>query len=358
MNTNNQHTMPKIVNLGSCKVGEDQETYFIAEIGNNHNGDFFIAKKSIEEAAKAGAHAVKFQKRFISETFAKELSEKPQNNGAIKGDTYGEYREGLEFSFEDFISLKKVAEENKVDFFVTPFDIKSADFLEEIGVPFYKIASFDLTNLPLLEHVAKFGKPIILSTGMASHEEVKEAVSVITKHHKDLILLHCVSVYPTPDEHINLGSMQSLINSFPEIPVGYSGHEQDILPSLIAISQGATIIERHFTLSRFLPGPDHGSVSIEPDVFRELVDGSLRIRAMQGGSEKILHNEEQAARDKHSKSIVVATPISKGTVITSEMLTCKSPGYGMKPRLLPTVIGKTAIADIEEDTVLRAEDIE
>jgi sialic acid synthase SpsE len=347
-----------MVDLESKKVGQGESVYFIAEIGNNHNGDYFIAKRSIEEAAKAGAHAVKFQKRFISETFAKELYEKPQTNGEIKGETYGEYREGLELSLEEFTSLKDVAKENGVSFFATPFDKKSVDFLEEVGVPFYKIASFDLTNLPLLDYVARLNKPLILSTGMATYEEVEEAVATVTKHHEQLILLHCVSVYPSPDADVHLGAMKMLMEKFGRFPIGYSGHEGDMLPSLVAVAQGATIIERHFTLSRYLPGPDHASVSIEPPVFKEMVDQSQRISLICGKKEKVLHKAECKARDKHSKSLVTKVSLPKGTVITEDVLTVKSPGYGVKPKDLNKVIGKRTIVDVGSDVVLRLDDLQ
>jgi sialic acid synthase SpsE len=155
--------LPSVVKLANKSVGEGQPVFFIAEIGNNHNGDYFLAKKSIEEAVKAGADAVKFQKRFIDEVFTKEMQNTPQTKDIIYGKTYGEYRSNLELSEEDFMKLKSYAEELGVLFFATPFDMKSVDFLERVGVPFYKIASFDTTNIPLLEYVAQKGKPIILS---------------------------------------------------------------------------------------------------------------------------------------------------------------------------------------------------
>jgi sialic acid synthase len=343
--------------LGPNKVGQGQSTYFIAEIGNNHNGDFFLAKRTIEEAAKAGAHAVKFQKRSIKDVFAKELRDKPQTKGDIKGTTYGEYREGLELSFEDFVKLKEIAAFHNVAFFATPFDIPSVDFLEKVGTPFYKIASFDVTNLPLLEYVASKNKPVILSTGMATIEEVDEAVATVVRHHTNLIVLHCVSVYPSPDENINLNAMNVLRRRYYPLPIGYSGHEQDILPSLAAIVSGATVVERHFTLSKALPGPDHASVSIEGPTFAEMVKGAQRIKALFGKNSKELLEQEKGTRDKHSKSIVALKPIPKDTIIKREMLTVKSPGYGLKPRDMEAVIGNKAAVDIAADAVIRREDV-
>lgn len=346
------------VSLGPHIVGLGHPTYFIAEIGNNHNGDFYLAKRTIEEAARAGAQAVKFQKRSIPDAFARELREKPQTKEEIAGKTYGEYRQGLEFSLADFTRFQEVAGRNNVTLFATPFDIPSVNFLEKVGMPFYKIASFDVTNLPLLEYVARLHKPIILSTGMATLEEIDEAVLTVLRHHSDLVLLHCVSVYPTPDEYVNLNAMRLLERRYHPLPVGYSGHETDILPTLAAVALGATVVERHITLSRALPGPDHATVSIEPPVFREMVADAARLQVLRGRGVKEIIAPEKVTRDKHGKSIVAAVAISKGSVITAPMLTCKSPGYGLAPRELPALVGKRAVTDIAADAVLRREDIE
>lgn len=345
------------VYLGPTKVGEGHEPYFIAEIGINHNGDFYLAKRHIEEAAKAGAHAVKFQKRSIKDVAAKELRDKPQTKDEIRGKTYGEYREALELSLDEYRELKKVAEFHNVTFFATATDRPSVDFLEQVGVPFYKVASFHITDLPLLDYIASKGKPIILSTGTATLEETDEAVATILKHHHQLILLHCVSVYPSPDETINLNTMKLLRRRYDPLPIGYSGHEQDILPTLAAVAHGATVIERHFTLSRTLPGPDHATVSIEAPMFEDMVLGAKRIRKMFGRTEKEVLAEERTVREKHHKSIVAAVHIPKGALITAEMLTVKSPGYGFQPRDIPLLIGQKAALDIAADTVIRKEDI-
>ncbi len=260
----------KTIKIGNKTVGEGQPVFFIAEIGNNHNGDFFLAKKSIEEAAKNGADAVKFQKRFIDEVFTKELQDQPQTKDQVYGKTYGEYRSNLELSEDDFVKLKKVADDLGVIFFITPFDKKSVDLIESIGVDVYKIASFDTTNIPLLEYVASKGKPVILSVGMATLDEVDLAVKTIININKQLILMHCISVYPTPDDQLNLATITFLKERYFPIPVGYSGHERDILPSLASVMLGSKCIERHFTLDKKLPGPDHATVSLEPEEFKNM----------------------------------------------------------------------------------------
>ncbi len=351
-------TKSKIVKVGNKSVGEGNPTFFIAEIGNNHNGDFYLAKRTIEAASRAGADAVKFQKRFISETFTKELRDKPQAKDQVLGETYGQYREALELNVEEFKKLKEYAEELGLIFFATPFDLKSVDFLEEINQEIYKIASFDVTNLPLIEKVAKLGKPIILSSGMVTLEELDEAVELINKFNDQLIILYCISIYPTPDEHMNLATFDHLQERYPHLPVGYSGHEQDILASLTTVARGAHCIERHFTLDKNLPGPDHATVSINPDEFKEMVDKSRRMETFQGVVRETVHEIEQKTRDKHSKSITALVDIPKGTTITPEMVGTKSPGYGLKPNQMDMVIGCVCLIDISADTTLTGEELE
>lgn len=350
--------LPSRIQIGNKAIGGGAPAFFVAEVGNNHNGDYFLAKRTMEQAVQAGASAVKFQKRFIDETFARELQERPQTKDQIFGKTYGEYRRALELPFDDFVKLKARAAELDTIFFATPFDRKSADFLEEVGVPLYKIASFDATNLPLLDYVAQKGKPIILSSGMTSLDELDEAVRVVLQYNPNLVLLHCVSVYPTTDERLNLLSIPFLRERYAPLPVGYSGHERDFAPTLAAIALGAACVERHITLSKELPGPDHATVSIDVPEFAEMVKSARRIETALGRHGKFLFDEEMATRQKHSKSIVARAAITEGTEITAEMLTVKSPGHGLKSRLLPRVVGGRARRDIGADAVITAEDVE
>lgn len=345
------------VKVGEKYVGEGERVYFIAEIGNNHNGDYYLAKRTIEQAAQAGADAVKFQKRFIDEVFTKEMQDRPQTKDQVLGKTYGEYRRALELNQDEFAKLKEYATEVGINFFATPFDKKSVDFLEEVGVDVYKIASFDVTNTPLLEYVARKGKPIFLSAGMCSIGEVDGAVETILRHNNQLILKHCVSVYPTPDEKENLRTIPFLAERYRPIPIGYSGHEQDILPTLAAITLGAKSVERHFTLHKALPGPDHATVSITPEEFKTMVDDARRIEKVFGTPRREPWEEEMRAREKHSKSIVSRVAIPAGTILAADMLTCKSPGHGLKPYRLPEVIGRATKVDLAADTVITEADI-
>jgi len=350
--------LPNRIKVGKKYIGEGEPTFFIAEIGNNHNGDYYLAKKTIEEAAKAGADAVKLQKRFVNEVFAKELLERPQAKDQIYGKTYGEYRRNLELNEDEYLKLKQIAQDLGVLFFATPFDKKSVDFLEKIGVEFYKIASFDVTNLPLLEYVAQKSKPIFLSTGMSTWEEVDEAVATILKYNQQLIILHCVASYPAADEKLNLSAIPALKERYRPLPVGYSGHEKDIFPTFAAIALGAKAVERHFTLDKSLPGPDHATVSIDPAELKMLVAGARRIEKALGNPTTRLTEEEKKTRDKHGKSLVSTAAIPAGAVITPNMITCKSPGYGLKPNMKEKIIGKRVKVDIAEDAVIKEDFIE
>lgn len=355
-NTSIRQALPK-VKIGNRHVGEGEPAYFIAEIGNNHNGDFYLAKRTIEEAVAAGADAVKFQKRFVEETFARELLEKPQTKDQVYGKTYGEYRKALELDKDEFVKLKQYAESLGTTFFATPFDFSSVDFLEDVGVSLYKIASFDCTNLPLLEYVAKKGKPMIVSTGMSSIEEIDEAVETVLKYNNQLIVLHCVSIYPAVDEKIHLRSIPFFKERYHPIPIGYSGHERDYVPTLAAITLGAKCVERHITLDKKMPGPDHATVSIGPDEFKTMVASARRIEKSLGSPRSAVLEEEMTTRHKHAKSIVSRVAIPAGTVITADMVMCKSPGYGLRPRQLPQVIGAKSAKAIPVDTVLTEEHV-
>jgi len=343
--------LPKSVKVQNFRVGEGQPVFIIAEIGNNHNGDFDLALKTILAAKEAGADAVKFQKRTVDEVFTKEMQDMPYDNPRSLAPTYGEHRRKLEFDRDQFIALKDYAEGLGLVFFVTPFDKTSADFLESIGVHAYKISSFDVTNLPLLEHVAKKGKPILLSTGMSTLEEIDTAVETILKHNDRLIVNHCTSIYPTPDENIDLQMVTTLVKRYSPLPVGYSGHEPDILPTVASTAMNARTVERHFTLDRTLRGSDH-HMSIDPTMFKDMVGQIRRMENILGSQEKRIHALEKPIREKHAKSVVSAIDIPQDVLLTDEMLAFKSPGTGINPSQAHTLIGKKTKVAIPKDTVI------
>ncbi len=348
-------SFPSGVKVGNKTVGPGNPCFIVAEIGNNHNGEFELAKKEVEAAALAGADAVKFQKRTVDEVFTKELLGKAQTHSTLLGKTYGEYRRKLELKDSELAKLRDLAHSLGLAFFVTPFDLKSAAVLADIGMDCWKIASFDLTNPMLLEFVAKQKEPLFLSTGMATLEEIDGALAAVLTRKSDVILNHCVSIYPTPPADLNLGAIITLKNRYSPIPIGYSGHEIGYFPTVAAVALGACTVERHFTLDKSLPGPDHATVSLEPHEFADMVKRIRIIERAVADKEIYLHEGEITHRNKHGKSVVSRGAIPAGSVITAEMLTIKSPGYGIRPYLINTVVGRKAKVDISEDTVITEE---
>lgn len=345
-------SVPRTITIRDKVIGKGHPTYIIAEIGNNHNGDITLARKSVEAAARAGADAVKFQKRTLKEVFTQELLGKAQTNSKILGKTYGEYRAKLELANDQLNELKSLAHSLGLAFFVTPFDLKSAGELADIGMDCWKVASFDLQHLQLLDFIAKQNQPIFMSIGMATVDEIDEAVQTILKHNNQLVIKHCVSVYPTPDEDLNLGAITTLMERYHPLPIGYSGHEVGFIPTIAAVTLGASAVERHFTLDKALPGPDHSTVSLDIMEFAQMVNQIRRIEAAVADINIRLHEKAAVTRNKHGKSVVSTRSIPAGTLISADMLACKSPGYGISPALIHTVIGKKAQQDIAEDMVI------
>jgi sialic acid synthase SpsE len=342
------------IKIGSKYVGDNCPCYIVAEIGLNHNGKLEIAKKLIEEAVKAGADAVKFQKRNIDKLLIKEWIDKPYFGPNSFGNTYGEHRKNLELSDDDWYKLGEYSEKLGLDFLASAWDIDSADFLERIDVPAYKIASADVTNLPLLEHIAKKKKPVILSTGMSTIEEIDEAVETIEKYTNGLIILHCISAYPFDDQYANLNVIKTLKERY-RYPIGYSGHEKSgHVITLGAVALGACLVERHFTLDHTMRGPDHAA-SLEPRGLASLVESIRKQEKAFGSNKKDILDIELPVREKLAKSIVAAKDIKKGQIIKKEDLTVKTPGTGLKPKYIEKLIGKRAKQDIFEDTIVPKE---
>lgn len=333
-------------------IGREHPTFIVAEIGNNHNGDMDLARRLVEAAAQAGADAVKFQRRNLQEVFTKDMLNAPQTKSTELGETYGEYRAKLELTDEQFLELKDLAHSFGLAFFVTPFDLTSVEALDRIGMDAWKIASFDATHTPLLEAIARKKQPIFLSTGMATQEEIDEAVRIISRYNHQLVIKHCVSAYPTLDEDLNLGAITSFLKRYDPFPIGYSGHEKGFIPTIAAVALGARSVERHLTLDKTLPGPDHGTVSLDHKEFGAMAREIRRIERAVRDTSIRLHENAMPSRNKHGKSVVAKARIPQGTVLAADMLTCKSPGTGMKPNLLHTLIGRVAKMDIPEDALL------
>ena len=277
-------------------IGEKEEPFIIAEIGNNHNGSLDTAKKLIESAKESGADAVKFQVKNIEKSFAKELLDSPYVNENSFGKTYREHKMALEFSEEQMKQLYDFAAKINIICFSTPFDTDSVDMLERIGNSIYKISSFHVTDLNLIKYVCQTKKPIIISTGMSTIEEIDKAIELIKKYTKDFVIMHCVSCYPTEDEDVNLNVIPTLKNRY-NCPVGYSGHERGIAITASTVLLGSCAIERHFTLDRTMKGPDHAS-SVEPIGLNDIVTRSKKIFNAMGTSEKNVLDCELKNRKK------------------------------------------------------------
>ncbi len=288
--------MEKIKLTEDRYVGETYPPFIIAEIGNNHNGDIKNAFELIKIASEIGVDAVKFQVKNIEKSFSKDLLDSPYTNENSFGKTYREHKQALEFSKEELIELYEFSKKLGIICFSTPFDIDSVNLLELIGNPIYKISSFHVTDLSLIESIAKTKKPIIMSTGMSSLEEIDKAVELIRNHHDNLTLLQCTSCYPTDDEDVNLNVIPSLRTRY-DCPVGYSGHERGIAICTSAVALGACIIERHFTTDRTLKGPDHAS-SIEPIGMKDIVTRSKKIFSALGNPNKTVLESELKNRKK------------------------------------------------------------
>lgn len=343
--------------IGNRLIGDAHPAFVIAEAGINHQGDVEIAKQLISTAKACGADAVKFQKRTVTRILTREGLAMPYDNPNSFGKTYGEHKEALELSFEDYHELKKYADGQDIIFCASGWDEESIDFLDELGVPFFKMASADLTNFPLLLHVAKKGKPIFLSTGMATMEQVRAAHYLIAGINPRIAVLQCTSTYPSSFHEINLHVLHTFKQEFPDAVIGFSGHEPGIAIPPVAVALGARIVERHFTLDRTMKGGDHVA-SLEPHGFAKMVRDIRHVEEAMGSFEKEIQPSELPVFRKLAKSIVSSVRIPEGTVITRDMLTTKGPGTGISPTRIEEVIGKKINKDIAEDIVIIAEDID
>ncbi|NOT43148.1 MAG: N-acetylneuraminate synthase [Acidobacteria bacterium] len=335
-------------------MGDSTDCYVIAEIGHNHQGSLDKARELFREAKAAGAHAVKLQKRDNRGLYTKAAFEKSYDNENSFGATYGEHREFLEFGLDAYRELQAYARELDIDFFATAFDLASADFLEALDVPAYKLASGDIKSRPLLEHVARFGKPMIISTGGALIEDVERAYETIMPINPQLAILQCTAGYPASFEELDLRVIAQYRERFPGAVVGFSGHDSGIAMAVAAYVLGARVVEKHFTLNRAMKGTDH-AFSLEPVGLRKMVRDLQRTRAALGDGQKKIYNSERAPIVKMGKSLVVARDLPAGHVLRREDLVMKSPGGGVPPYELDRVLGKPTLAPLHEDDFLSFE---
>ena len=325
------------------------KVFIIAEAGVNHNGSLKLAKKLVDSAVAAGVDCVKFQtfstKNLVNKTAKKaeyQIENTKNNNSQF------EMLKKLELSYDDFAELKKYCEEKNIMFLSTPFDLESCDFLNDLDMKIFKILSGEITNLPYLRKINSFGKKVILSTGMANVEEIEEALKVL----KDckVSLLHCTTEYPCPYDNVNMRAMLTLKEKF-NLPVGYSDHTKGIEIPIMAVSMGATIIEKHFTLDRNMEGPDH-KASLEPDELKAMVMAIRNVEKAFGNGVKEPQEAEKKNVEIARKSIVARCDIKKGEIFTENNLTTKRPGSGISPMKWDCIIGKTATKDYQEDELI------
>lgn len=335
-----------VIKIGDRLVGDGQPTYIIAEIGVNHNGFLDLALKLIDVAVDAGVDAVKFQKRSLDKLYAKKYLDNA-NSGEKTLRYLLPILQQVELTNDAYYTIVDHCRQKGITFLCSAFDAESADFLETLGLPAYKVASADLTNLPLLDHLASKGKPLILSTGMSHMHEVETTVAFLKEKKVEFALLHCNSTYPAAFEDINLRFMDQLKRF--GVPVGYSGHERGIAVSTVAAALGASIIERHLSLDRTMDGPDHAA-SLEPQGFKKMArDIRQVIEALGTGEEKYISRGEILNREVLAKSLVAARTIRLGETITADMIAVKGPALGLSPQNYPRLVGRVAERVIEED---------
>ena len=346
--------MAATLKIGTHAIGDETPCYVIAEIGHNHQGSLQKARDLFREAKAAGAHAVKLQKRDNRGLYTRAAYNKSYDNENSFGPTYGEHREFLEFELDEYRVLQAYAADLGVDFFATAFDSKSADFLAALDVPAFKIASGDLKSTPLLEYVARFGKPMVISTGGALLEDVQRAYDAIMPINSQLAILQCTAGYPAAFEELDLGVIATYRQRFPDAVIGFSSHDNGIAMPIAAYMLGARVVEKHFTLNRASKGTDH-AFSLEPAGLRKMVrDLDRTFKAMGDGVKKI-YDSERAPIIKMGKSLVVARDLPAGHVLEAQDIVMKSPGGGIPPYELNAVLGLVTKAALREDDFLSYE---
>jgi sialic acid synthase len=346
--------MARALRIGTHEIGDHTSCYVIAEIGHNHQGSVEKARELFREAKLAGANAVKLQKRDNRALYTRAAFNRPYDNENSFGATYGEHREFLEFGAKEYRELQRYAKELDIDFFATAFDTASADFLAALDMPAFKIASGDVKSTPLLKHVAGFGKPVILSTGGALVDDVQRAYDTVMAINPQLGILQCTAGYPAAFDELDLRVVTQYRERFPGAVIGFSGHDSGIAMPLAAYVLGARIVEKHFTLNRAMKGTDH-AFSLEPVGLRKLVRDLQRTQKALGDGLKKIYDSEKGPIIKMGKSLVLARDLPAGHVLTAEDIAMKSPGGGIPPYELETVLGRVTLKALYEDDFLSFE---
>lgn len=344
--------MPEMF-IGTRRVGSGSPCYVIAEIGINHNGSTILAKEMIDAAVACKVDAVKFQMRDLKALYKKDVLTRPEAQDLSLQYTL-EHVQRSQLTESDFLELARYSRNKGVEFLCTPWDVASVAVLERIGVPAYKVASADISNFELLDTLIATGKPLILSTGMSKRDEIDNTYQYLQSHSVSFSLLHCNSTYPADVKDIHLLFMRKMMSDY-AVPIGYSGHERGIMVSIAACALGASIVERHFTIDRTLPGPDHVA-SLEPVEFAEMVSHMRTVELALGDGTKVLTQGIMINQQTLGKSLVAARDIRKGKRIMRGDVTVRSPGKGLSPRYLHEIVGSVARRHIPADDYFTEED--
>jgi len=335
--------------LGGKRISDESECFVIAEIGHNHQGSLEKARELFRAARDCGVDAVKLQKRDNRTLFTRAFFDSPYDNENSFGPTYGLHREALELGHDEWVELARYAGELELTLVAAAFDPPSAAFLEEVGVPVFKIASADVVNVPLLRQIAAYGRPIILSTGGASLDDVDRAVETILPLNRQLCILQCTSAYPVDIAELNLRVITSMRERYPELVIGLSDHQDGISMSLVAYMLGARVIEKHFTLSHALKGTDH-AFSLMPEGMRKLVRDLKRAPVALGDGVKRRYPSEEGPLRKMGKNLVATRALPAGQVLAANDLAIKSPAEGgLPPYELDALVGRRLARALAEE---------
>jgi N-acetylneuraminate synthase/sialic acid synthase len=356
--TNSSTRPSRHFQIGDIVITDDSLPFVIAEIGNNHQGDVEIAKQMIRAAAFAGASAVKFQKRDNRTLFTQAGFDAPYASENAFGPTYGTHREALEFGKKEYLECIEEAKRNNIMFFATPFDQNSVGFLEDLDIPLFKIASADLRTLPLLREVARLGKPVIVSTGGGTFEDVDRAAEIVLSEGAPLAFMQCTSGYPPRFDELNLKVIESFRERYPQVTIGYSGHDSGIAMSLVAYVLGARIIEKHFTDDQRQDGPDH-HFSMTPETWSEMVQATRDLEQALGTGKKLVEANERETVVIQRRCLRFSKPLKQGHKLSREDIIAlrPAPAGAFTPDSIEIVVGLTLSRDVEHHEAISPETV-
>ena len=352
--------MANEIRIGKFEFSDSSNPYIIAEAGVNHNGDFDLAIRLVDEAVKAGAHAIKWQIYKADTLCIKDSPRFWEWEGEIKqeGTQHDSYSQLDKFPLSDYAKVADYCKEEGIEFMATPFDDEAVCFMESINVSSYKISSSDCTNIPFIKKIAKLGKTIVLSTGACTLAEIDHAVKAIeSEGNRNIVLLHCILKYPTDPCDANLKMISTLKDLYPDYIIGFSDHTLGTAVPIASVAFGAQVIEKHYTVDKTLPKSADHWLSLDPCELKQLVEGTRDVKKAIGVSWARPIESETPARNNARRSIVAKTPIKKGELITEDNLTSKRPGYGLSPRYFDVFLGRQAKGDMEVNHILSFDDV-